>query len=111
MLKVIKKRAEKRFECNSPLSFRFTDFGKAHSAKALNWSEGGIAFETDRVLQVGTIIFIKKEGCYGSEKLHPDCLFLRTSSFATVKWVCGSGANGSSGYVIGAENFVYGCFY
>lgn len=105
------RRGEKRFDCNAPLSVQLTDFGTAHAAKALNWGEGGIAFETDYELKVGTIVYIKKGVLSELEKASADCRFSRLASFATVKWVCGNGTNGTFGYVVGAENFVYGCFY
>ncbi|MFH0727385.1 MAG: PilZ domain-containing protein [Pseudomonadota bacterium] len=105
------RRGEKRFDCHAPLSVQYTDFGKAHTARALNLSEGGIAFETDHPLQVGAIVYIKKGRRANLDRLVADCLFLRLSSFATVRWVCGNGANGAPGYAVGAENFVYGCFY
>jgi hypothetical protein len=111
MNEFVERRDGIRFTCRVPLSIQHTNFGMVHGAKALNWGEGGVAFETDHELRIGTIVFIKKGGGSDPGKLYSDCRFSRLSSFATVKWVCCNGANRTPGFVVGAENFAYGSFY
>lgn len=108
---VCERREEKRFDSNEALSVQPSYLGKAHTAKALNWGEGGVAFETDHELQVGAIVYIKKAICSESGEFYAPCPYSRLSSFATIRWICENKLKGTWGYSVGAQNFAYGSFY
>ena len=104
-------RARTRFNCNALLSIQPSCLDKVYAAQALNYSEEGIAFETNHKFKVGTVVYIKKNLCTEAGKCRPDQPILSLSCFATVKWVCENELKSDSAYSVGVKNFTYGSFY
>ena len=58
MTKKLEKRGAARTDHNSPLRIRDLRSGVIHEARMVNYSEGGICFGTNGVLEKGTKIYI-----------------------------------------------------
>ena len=110
MKKDTKKRTDKRQVCNTKIKwavFNRTTFNlgqeRFYRARVLNFSEGGLYFESEHPLKPGTTILFRLEvsrcGASGSEGY--DCL--RTISLAEIRWCQDLFRNGESCFGIGAK--------
>lgn len=110
MIKTTDKRTDKRHNCNAGIKWRrfnrieFNDGQENfYRARALNFSESGLYFESKYPLKPGiTILFrIEVSDCRTLNLEGYECL--RTISLAEVKWCRDLVKNGESYFGIGAK--------
>ena len=110
MIKVTEKRTDRRHECEA--KFKWTQFNREsfnygqeifYHARVLNFSRGGLYFETEYPLQPGITILFRIEVSRGEASNLEDCACLRTISLADVKWCRDLVKNGESYFGIGAR--------
>ena len=108
MIKDTDKRTGKRHDCDAKIKwtqFNRIDFNYGqeifYHARALNFSESGLYFETEYPLKPGVTIFFRIEVSRCGASNLGDCQCLRTISLADVKWCRDLAKNGESYFGIG----------
>ena len=82
----MKKRADKRHNCDVSIVCNCFNKDKIFNAKMLNYSKCGMYFESDSFFKEGTNIFFKMKSCWFSVSDPEFCEGPRTVSLAQVRW-------------------------
>lgn len=110
LIKATEKRTERRHECEAKI--KWTQLNRItfnysqeifYHARALNFSESGLYFETEYPLKPGMTILFRIEVFRRKASNLEDCECLRTISLADVKWCRDLIKNGKSYFGIGAS--------
>jgi hypothetical protein len=110
MIKSAEKRTDRRHECEAKIKWmQFNrvsfNYGQEifYRARVLNFSRGGLYFETEYPLTPGITILFRIEVSRGGASNLEKCECLRTISLADVKWCRDLVKNGESYFGIGAR--------
>ena len=82
----MEKRVEKRHNCKASIIYNCFNREIIFNAEMLNYSEGGMYFESDSFFKEGTNIFFKMKKCLFDSSDPEPCNGLRTVSLAEVRW-------------------------
>ena len=95
------KRRHVRRNCEATIEWSYFNRTLNFDAKLLNFSEGGIYFETDHDLKPGATIFLKTNMVSSSNinSLNPECP--RSVSLGEVKWRIDLSGSDPSSYGVG----------
>lgn len=101
----MEKRVDKRHNCEASILCNFFNKDRTITAEMLNYSEGGMHFESDSFFAKGTNILFRVKTCssgtYGPELGNG----LRTVSLAEVRWWQEMGSEDSSRFVMGVKYY------
>ena len=95
------KRRQVRHKCEADIEWSYFNRTVNFDAKLLNFSEGGIYFETGHDLKPGATIFLKMD-MVSSNNIHPlDPERPRSVSLGEVKWCVDLSGSDQSNYGVG----------
>ena len=97
------KRADVRHDCEAIIKWSYCNKETCFKAKLLNFSRGGIYFETAHDIKPGATIFIKLEMVLSSKINSLDYECLRYVSLGEVKWRIDLSGNDQSYYGVGVR--------
>lgn len=80
------KRIDKRHNCKAAIFCNCFNRKDGLNAKMLNYSEGGMYFESDGFFKKGTNVIFKIKSCSRIATDPEHCKGLRTVSLAEVRW-------------------------
>ena len=101
----MEKRVEKRYNCKASIIYNCFNKENIFHAEMLNYSEGGMYFESDSFFKEGINIFFKINKCLFDASDPETCNGLRTVSLAEVRWWKEISGEDSSHFGIGVKYY------
>jgi hypothetical protein len=101
----MEKRVDRRHNCKVAVICNFFNKDKTFTAEMLNYSEGGIYFESDSFFEKGTNIFFKVKTCSSGTYGPGLGNGLRTVSLAEVRWWQEMSSEDSSRFGMGVKYY------
>ncbi len=101
----MEKRVGKRHNCKASIICNCFNKENIFNAEMLNYSEGGMYFESDSFFKEGTNIFFKINKCLFDASDPETCNGLRTVSLAEVRWWKEISGEDSSHFGIGVKYY------
>ena len=101
----MEKRVDKRHNCEASIICNYFNKEKTFNAKMLNYSEGGMYFESDSFFKEGINIFFKMKSCLFDASDLELCNGLRTVSLAEVRWRKEISSEDSSRFGMGVKYY------
>lgn len=101
------QRANARFVSNLPIIFSFfsTRFWHEYTSMTRNHSKDGMCFESSSPLMPGTNLFIRIDKNSNCDSDLNQCVSLRTSTLAVVKWCRELSDEHGTGYCVGVRYY------
>ena len=101
----MQNRADKRHKCEASVICNCFNKDKTFTAEMLNYSEGGMYFESDSFFKEGTNILFKLKTCSFDTSAPEPCSGLRSVSLAQVRWWKEMEEKDSSRFGIGVKYY------
>jgi len=101
----MKRRVDKRHQCQASVICNCFNKDNTVNATMLNCGEGGMYFESDSFFKEGTNIFFKVKTCSFDSSAPELCNGLRTASLAQVRWWKEMGGQDASRFGIGVKYY------
>lgn len=103
MVPCSERRTNRRYDCDATIKWSFFCGHLFYHGRTLNFSTGGLYFETDVALKPGATILIRIEAYGAAAPRTADHACLRTISLAEVKWCRDLEHNGETFFGAGAR--------
>jgi hypothetical protein len=107
MAQLPEKRSDARFACRTPVEWAYFNRTEKHSARMLNFSQGGACFECSEALINGATIMVRLEDyraeCGPECKKGDECPWPRSISLGEVRWCMGLSGNGDRRFGVGVK--------
>lgn len=101
----MKKRSDKRMNCEASITYSYFNKDDSFKARMLNFSKQGMYFESDSFFKKGTSIFYKIKNCKLDYSGSEFCEAPRTTSLAEVKWWKQIGDEASLRFGVGVKYY------